>query len=59
MTENSKDGILTIDQATKLLKVSSKTIYGLVSNEGKSGKNFAIKVGQPWRVTRKEILIFP
>jgi len=55
MVENSKDDILTIDQAAQLLKVSSKTVYELVSNEGEPGKIFARKVGRSWRITRKEI----
>jgi len=38
MTENSKNYILTIDQATKLLQVSPSTVYDLVSNERTPGK---------------------
>ena len=55
MVKNSKDDILTIGQATQLLKVSSKTVYYLVSDEEESRKIFAKKVGRSWRVTRKEI----
>ena len=55
MVENSKDDILTIDQAAQLLKVSSKTVYDLVSEERAPGKIFAKKVGRSWRIMRKEI----
>ena len=55
MVENSKDDILTIDQAAQLLKVSSKTVYDLVSEERTPGKIFAKKVGRSWRIMRKEI----
>jgi len=55
MIENSKDDILTIDQAAQLLKVSSKTVYDLVSAERTPGKIFAKKVGRSWRIMRKEI----
>ena len=55
MTENSKDDILTINQAAELLKVSPSTVYELVSDEGEPGKLFARKVGRSWRITRKEI----
>ena len=55
MVENSKDDILTIDQAAQLLKVSSKTVYDLVSEERTPGKIFAKKVGRAWRIMRKEI----
>jgi len=55
MAENSKDDILTINQAAQLLKVSPSTVYDLVSNEGEPGKIFAKKVGRSWRITRKEI----
>ena len=55
MVENSKDDILTIDQAAQLLKVSSKTVYDLVSEERAPGKIFARKVGRSWRIMRKEI----
>ena len=55
MTENSKDYILTVDQAAQLLKVSPSTVYELVSDEGEPGKLFARKVGRSWRITRKEI----
>ena len=55
MVETSKEDILTIDQAAKLLKVSPSTVYDLVSDEGEPGKIFAKKVGRSWRITRKEI----
>ena len=55
MVENSKDDILTVNQAAKLLQVSPWTVYGLVSDEGEPGKLFAKKVGRSWRITRKEI----
>jgi len=38
MTENSKNYILTIDQATKLLQVSPWTVCKLVSTERTPGK---------------------
>ena len=55
MVENSKDDILTIDQAAELLKVSTYTVYQLVSAERTPGKIFAKKVGRSWRIMRKEI----
>ena len=55
MVENSKDDILTVNQAAKLLQVSPWTVYALVSDEGEPGKLFAKKVGRSWRITRKEI----
>ena len=55
MVENSKDDILTVNQAAKLLQVSPWTVYGLVSEERVPGKIFAKKVGRSWRITRKEI----
>ena len=55
MVENSKDDILTIDQAAELLKVSTYTVYQLVSAERIPGKIFAKKVGRSWRIMRKEI----
>ena len=55
MVENNINDILTIDQAADLLKVSTKTIYYLVSEEGEPGKIFAKKVGRSWRIMRKEI----
>ncbi len=55
MVENSKDDILTVNQAAKLLQVSPWTVYALVSDEGEPGKLFARKVGRSWRITRKEI----
>ena len=55
MVENSKDDILTVDQAAQLLQVSPWTVYGLVSAERIPGKIFAKKVGRSWRIMRKEI----
>ena len=55
MVENSNNDILTIDQTAQLLKVSSKTVYDLVSAERVHGKIFAKKVGRSWRIMRKEI----
>lgn len=55
MVENSKDDILTIDQTAQLLKVSSRTVYELVSEERTPGKIFAKMVGRSWRIMRKEI----
>ena len=55
MVENSKEDILTVNQAAKLLQVSPWTVYALVSDEGEPGKLFAKKVGRSWRITRKEI----
>jgi len=55
MLENSNNDILTIDQTAQLLKVSSKTVYDLVSAERVHGKIFAKKVGRSWRIMRKEI----
>ncbi len=48
MVENSKDDILTVNQAAKLLQVSPWTVYGLVSDEGEPGKLFARKFGHYW-----------
>ena len=55
MIENSKDDILTINQATQLLKISPGTVYDLVSHEGEPGKLFAKKVDRTWQIIRKEI----
>ena len=55
MVENSKEDILTVNQAAKLLQVSPWTVYALVSDEGEPGKLFAKKVGRSWRIMRKEI----
>ena len=55
MVENDQDAILSIEQAADLLKVSTFTIYNLVSEEGEPGKIFAKKVGRSWRIMRKEI----
>jgi len=55
MPEENKDSILTIGQCAQLLKVSSWTIYGLVSDKKEPGKIFANKVGRSWRILRSEI----
>jgi len=55
MVENSKDDILTINQAAELLKVSTYTVYQLVNAERIPGKIFAKKVGRSWRIMKKEI----
>ena len=55
MLVNTKDEVLTIDQCAKLLKVSTWTVYGLVSNKRQPDKIFANKVGRSWRILRSEI----
>ena len=55
MAEELKKDILTIEQTAKLLEVSTRTIYDLVSEERTPGKIFAKKVGRSWRIMRKEI----
>ena len=55
MPEENKDAILTIEQTAQLLKVSSWTIYGLVSDERIPGRIFANKVGRSWRILRSEV----
>ena len=40
MVEENIDEILTIDQTAKLLKVSSRIVYDLVSHERIPGKDF-------------------
>ena len=52
---DSKDDILTIDQCAELLKVSSHTIYVLVSGKKEPGRIFANKVGRSWRILRSEV----
>lgn len=46
MATNDKDEILTIDQSAGLLKVSSRTVYNLVSEKRTPGRIFAKKVGR-------------
>lgn len=58
MEDYIKDGILTISQVAKLLKVSSKTIYKLVCNKRIPGRIYARKVGLAWRIQRKDIHTF-
>jgi len=55
MLDESKDDILTIKQCAELLKVSTRTIYDLVSDERLPGRIFAKKVGRSWRILRREI----
>ena len=55
MPEDSKDEILTIGQCAQLLKVSSWTVYALVSDERIPGRIFANKVGRSWRILRSEV----
>ena len=55
MPDESKDDILTIEQCAELLKVSTRTIYDLVSNERLPGRIFAKKVGRSWRILRREV----
>jgi len=47
----TKDDVLTVDEATAILKVSKKTLYNLV----KSGELHAVKVGRGWRILRGSI----
>lgn len=54
MAEESRDDILTIAQTAKLLKVSSRIVYDLVSEERILGKIFAKKVGRNWIGIEKE-----
>ena len=58
MTTDNKDDVLTIDQCAELLKVSTRTVYDLVSDELIPGKIFAKKVGRSWRILRSEIEMF-
>jgi len=55
MITDNKDDILTIGQCAELLKVSTRTIYDLVSDERIPEKIFAKKVGRSWRILRSEI----
>ena len=55
MPEENKDEILTIGQCAQLLKVSTWTVYGLVSEERLPRKIFAKKVGRSWRILRREV----
>ena len=55
MPEETKDDILTIEQCAQLLKISSRTVYDLVSAERQTGKIFAKKVGRSWRILRREV----
>ncbi|MFO7928445.1 MAG: helix-turn-helix domain-containing protein [Candidatus Humimicrobiaceae bacterium] len=54
MTEEIKDQILTIEESAKLLKVSPRTIYDLISDKRKPGKIFGKKVDHSWRIRREE-----
>jgi excisionase family DNA binding protein len=55
MPEENKDEILTIEQCAQLLKVSTRTIYELISNNKEPDKIFANKVGRSWRILRSEV----
>jgi excisionase family DNA binding protein len=55
MPEDNKDDILTIEQCAQLLKVSTRTIYELISNNKEPDKIFANKVGRSWRILRSEV----
>jgi excisionase family DNA binding protein len=55
MPEENKDEILTINQCAQLLKISSRTVYELVSADRQPGKIFAKKVGRSWRILRREV----
>jgi len=55
MPEENKDEILTIEQCAQLLKISSRTVYDLVSAERQPGKIFGKKVGRSWRILRREV----
>ena len=55
MITDSKEDILTIDQCAQLLRVSTRTIYDLVSPERRPDKIFARKVGRSWRILRSEV----
>ena len=55
MLEENKDEVLTIEQCAQFLKISSRTVYELVSAERQPGKIFAKKVGRCWRILRCEI----
>jgi excisionase family DNA binding protein len=52
---DNKDDILTIEQCAQLLKVSTRTIYELISNNKEPDKIFANKVGRSWRILRSEV----
>lgn len=55
MPDDNNDEILTIEQCARLLKISPRTIYELVSAERQPGKIFAKKVGRSWRILRREV----
>ncbi|MHB1334804.1 MAG: helix-turn-helix domain-containing protein [Candidatus Humimicrobiaceae bacterium] len=55
MATDNKDDVLTIDQCAEILKVSSHTVYALVSDERIPGRIFANKVGRSWRILRSEV----
>lgn len=55
MITDSKEDILTIEQCSELLRVSTRTIYDLVSDERIPGRIFANKVGRSWRILRSEV----
>jgi len=47
----SEKDILTIGEASDILKVSKKTLYNLV----KTGELYAVKVGREWRILRTSL----
>jgi excisionase family DNA binding protein len=55
MVTDNKDDVLTIEQCADILKVSTHTVYGLVSPERRPDKIFARKVGRSWRILRSEV----
>ena len=44
----SEDDVLTVEEASNILKVSRKTLYNLM----KRGEIHAVKVGKRWRILR-------
>jgi len=52
MTVDSNNDMLTIEQATQLLKAGNGTIYNLLNDECSPDKIFARKVGRFWRILR-------
>ncbi|MHB8280722.1 MAG: helix-turn-helix domain-containing protein [Candidatus Humimicrobiaceae bacterium] len=55
MPEENKDEILTIGQCADLLKISTRTVYELISAERLPGRIFGKKVGRSWRILRREV----
>jgi excisionase family DNA binding protein len=44
-----------LKQCAQLLKVSTRTIYELISNNKEPDKIFANKVGRSWHILRSEV----